>query len=47
LTPKFTYHDENGNEIQDAIGAENHEECLGASTYNQHMLAYVEFFLYE
>ena len=39
--------DENGNEIADSGSSQNYEEVLGACTYNENTLAYVEFFLFE
>jgi hypothetical protein len=33
LSSKYTFHDENGNEITDNV-QENYEECLGAATFN-------------
>jgi len=34
LTLKYTYHDEDGNEIADTVGSQNYEEMLGAQTMN-------------
>jgi len=46
LSLRGSYVDENGNEIADA-STQNYEELLGAQTFNQNTLPYVEFFLAE